>query len=168
MTSDLKNEVRQTAGDRITKKKKDQPGNGRYGRERWYQWLKWGDFLIYTLIGGLAVVLMLALPRFSAQSGTSALLTMDNQVLLQLSGDELAATGETDLTANGYHYKLSWQNGAVRFSAADCPDKICVRTGWISHTSEIAACVPGHLILKITGQPATNTSDTSEVDVIIK
>jgi hypothetical protein len=136
-------------------------------RNPWFHYLKWGDFLLAGLISVLAVILLLAMPR-AALPAASAALTMDGKVLQQWTAAELTASGEQDLTANGYHYQIAWQNGQIRFLKADCPDQICVHTGWISHTGEIAACVPGHLILKTSGDAIPQTTGTSGVDVIIK
>lgn len=77
---------------------------------------------------------------------------MDGNLLLEIPYEQLINSGETEVTANGFHYLVAWQDGQVRFAEADCPDKVCVRTGWISHSGEIAACAPGNLILKLTGK----------------
>jgi hypothetical protein len=136
-------------------------------RQRWYQWLRWGDFLLYGLIGGCAVVLFLALPLRGSTAATKAVLTRDSQVLLQVSAAEMAVPGETEITVGGYHYRLIWDEGRIRFAEADCPDRICVRTGWISRPDEIAACAPGRLILKIVGREPDQTNP-DEPDVIVR
>ena len=40
-------------------------------------------------------------------------------------------------------------DGAVAFVKSDCPDQICVHTGFISNELEFAACLPNKLILRI-------------------
>lgn len=40
---------------------------------------------------------------------------------------------------------------AARFIAAPCPEKLCMRQGWISRRGEVAACVPNRIVLRIAG-----------------
>ncbi len=37
----------------------------------------------------------------------------------------------------------------VRVVRASCPNKICVKTGWISKNGEYIACVPNKVIIKL-------------------
>ncbi|MEA4888693.1 MAG: NusG domain II-containing protein [Clostridiaceae bacterium] len=135
--------------------------------------LKWGDWLLYGLIGGLAFILFLAAPqsRFAAgkpAAGASAVVLQDGRTILELSAEELAGTGEKTLTVNDYHYTLIYDHGRIRFSQADCPDRICVQSGWISQEGQIVACVPGHLILKIRGGKNQPAEETGDVDIIVR
>lgn len=49
------------------------------------------------------------------------------------------------------------KDGAVRFLHSDCPDKICVKTGFISHSYETSVCLPNRLMLRIIS--GNNSSD---------
>lgn len=51
------------------------------------------------------------------------------------------------------------ENGRIRFYKSDCPDQVCVNSGWISKKGEMAVCLPYQLIIKIEGAD-------SEVDII--
>lgn len=53
------------------------------------------------------------------------------------------------------------ENGRIRYYKSDCPDQICVNTGWLSRISDVAACVPAKTAVVIIG-----TSQTDEPDVI--
>lgn len=54
--------------------------------------------------------------------------------------------------ANGFeNVTFEVKNGAVRFSHSDCPDKICVKTGFIKNKGQSAVCLPNRLTLRITG-----------------
>lgn len=134
-------------------------------RKSWLSWLKPGDFLIAGIIAIVAVAL-LVLPNFSRQPAGFAVLNKDGAIIRQWTASEMVAAGQESLTANGYSYKIAWEAGKIRFLEATCLDQICVNTGWISRDGQIAACAPGHLILKVSGSGA-QTSESS-VDVIIK
>lgn len=51
---------------------------------------------------------------------------------------------------------------AVRFIQSDCPDKVCVNTGYISHSGQIAVCLPNKVTLRIVP-----VSDTNSFDAVI-
>ena len=53
-------------------------------------------------------------------------------------------------------------NGKVRFKEAQCPDQVCVHTGWIEKPGEIAVCLPSGIIIKIEGY------NQSDVDIIVR
>ena len=42
-------------------------------------------------------------------------------------------------------------DGRIAFIKSDCPDQICVRTGFIGQAGQMAACLPNGLVLSILG-----------------
>lgn len=44
------------------------------------------------------------------------------------------------------------KSNRVRVKKSDCPEKICVLTGWISKPNQIIVCIPNKLIVKIIGR----------------
>lgn len=133
-------------------------------RESWRRWLKWGDFVIVALVVLLAVALLLIMPGRLGDSRVEACLMCDGKILRRWTEEELRAGGETTIETHGYHYTIIWERGRIRFAEADCPDQVCVRTGWLKSGGNLAACVPGHLVLKISGA----TSAPAEPDVIVR
>jgi hypothetical protein len=43
-------------------------------------------------------------------------------------------------------------NGAIAFVASDCPDKVCVHTGYISRAGQVAVCLPNRVAIKIVAR----------------
>ena len=41
------------------------------------------------------------------------------------------------------------KNNSIAFIHSDCPDKICVNTGFISHAGSSAACLPNKTVVRI-------------------
>lgn len=62
------------------------------------------------------------------------------------------------LHANGRYNVVEIENGRARVKEADCPNQLCVRTGWISHPGHLAVCVPNKFNMVIKGK--SNTVDT--------
>jgi len=136
-------------------------------KQQWYHGLRWGDFLIAGIIIILAAGLFGLAAGQARQPASAVVLLLDGQVIRTWRADELAAGGEQMLTAHDLHFTFKWQDGRIKFAAADCPDQVCVLSGWVGRQGSIAACVPGGLILKATGGDQ-QTTETDEVDVIIR
>ena len=41
------------------------------------------------------------------------------------------------------------RDGRIAFIESDCPDQICVRTGFIGQEGQMAACLPNRLVLSL-------------------
>lgn len=139
----------------------------------WYRWLKWGDYVIYAGIIAMAVLLFLQGPALLRPIiGGQAKVVVDGQLFQTIEASDLAGSGQLEFEANGYHYTVEYAAGRVRISQADCPDQVCVQTGWVSKLGEVSACVPGHLILSVDppADMGTGSSDgnETEVDVIVR
>lgn len=47
---------------------------------------------------------------------------------------------------------VEFSDGKVRVKEANCPDKVCVKTGWISKPGEMIVCIPYKVVIKISGE----------------
>lgn len=48
--------------------------------------------------------------------------------------------------------RVQIKEGKVAVVYAECPNKVCVRTGWRSFSGESIICVPNRLIIRILGE----------------
>ena len=63
----------------------------------------------------------------------------------------LLTDNEFEFTQNpDIRFKIS--DGGAAFIASDCHDLICVKTGFIRKTGQMAVCAPNRIILRIEGQ----------------
>jgi hypothetical protein len=46
---------------------------------------------------------------------------------------------------------LEIRDGKVRFVSSPCSNKLCIRSGWLSHGGEFAACLPNQISLVVLG-----------------
>lgn len=60
------------------------------------------------------------------------------------------------ITSNGYHLTVNIEDGKVRVSESDCPDKVCVKSGEIKDSSKPVVCAPAKVIVRI-GNSGGNT-----------
>lgn len=63
----------------------------------------------------------------------------------------LRAGYHEELRLGGHeHFNLiAAENGRIKVAEADCPDQICVRTGWVSLAPQQIVCLPYRVVIKI-------------------
>ncbi len=57
-------------------------------------------------------------------------------------------------THGGYTLTVQIAHGAVSVTSADCPDRVCVKTGEISAPASVIVCVPAEMVIRIVGTEA--------------
>ncbi len=53
-------------------------------------------------------------------------------------------------TPEGHTLSFEVKDGRIRFVSSDCPDKICVNTGFIGTPAQTAVCMPNRVSVTIT------------------
>lgn len=56
-------------------------------------------------------------------------------------------------TPEGHALSFEIKDGRIRFTASDCPDKICVHTGFIGSETQTAVCMPNRVSITIQESP---------------
>jgi hypothetical protein len=56
-----------------------------------------------------------------------------------------------ELAVDGYQGEsyLEVRDGRVRMVDSACPDKLCVKTGWISSPGESIVCLPNRVVIEV-------------------
>lgn len=120
---------------------------------------KLGDVLIIFVIIAAAVIMTVSLYQKNTIAKT-AVITQNNVVLKRIRLDHLPEPFTLDYTGD-YPGTIQAENGKIRFFHADCPDQVCVQTGWINRPGQIAVCLPAGVIIKIEGEE-------SDIDIMVK
>lgn len=47
--------------------------------------------------------------------------------------------------------RLEIQDGRVRFAHSPCRNQVCVHSGWLSHSGDVAACLPNRVSITLGG-----------------
>jgi len=55
------------------------------------------------------------------------------------------------------------KNGAIAFISSDCPDKVCVHTGFIRYGGQFAACLPSGVVLRIITRGKMGADDIDTI-----
>jgi hypothetical protein len=110
-----------------------------------------GDFVLIVvllLIGvGAFAYNQVVLPKRAP--GSRVLIEIEGKVVreLDLAQDTAPIRFETE---HGYNL-VEIRSGQVRVVEADCPDKICVNTGWRQHVGQVIVCMPHYFVVRIAG-----------------
>ena len=46
---------------------------------------------------------------------------------------------------------LEVKDHQIRFTHSPCHNKVCVHYGWLTHSGEVMACIPNHIVVEIVG-----------------
>ncbi len=80
-------------------------------------------------------------PRF-------AVITQNNELVERIDLNAVEEPREIILPGP-YHEIIQVEKGRIRFKSADCPDRICVRAGWLQNPGDMAVCLPNKAIVRI-------------------
>ncbi len=110
-----------------------------------------GDIVVYLTILLLVALSFLLLKSNSSEDKPIAVITKNGVELYRIDLEK--ATGPKEIKIEGTVTSLiEVEEGKIRFKDSDCPEKICVKTGWISRPGQVAVCLPGGVVIKIIGE----------------
>lgn len=110
---------------------------------------KRNDLLLGAVLLLAAAVLFLGQHVFREKGSTVEVLVADEEFgTFSLNEDREIAIGKGNI--------LSISNGQAFMKWADCPDKLCIHQGKISHMGETIACLPNRVTVRVTGGAASD------------
>ncbi|MEY7999485.1 NusG domain II-containing protein [Clostridium sp. Mt-5] len=81
-----------------------------------------------------------------------AVIKQDGKIINTIDLDKVKGKQQFRIKYDTSHFNLvEVEKGKIRIVDADCPDKICVKTGWISEPGGSIVCLPHKLIINIQG-----------------
>lgn len=91
-----------------------------------------------------------------------ATVTLNNKQIRQVVLTGNTKTEEfTVYTKSGDYNTIEVNKDRIRIEKANCPDQICVRTGYISKAGQTIVCLPHRVVIEI------HRTDRSEAPVIV-
>lgn len=81
-----------------------------------------------------------------------------HSVQLDKTGQKVKQTFSADLSIDQHIHidgtlglsVIEVRNNQVRFVSSPCRNQICVQNGWISHSSEVLACIPNQVAVNLS------------------
>lgn len=103
------------------------------------------DFIIIILILLLAFTVYFIANKFIYKTSATAEIIYDGKVIQTVDLNK-----DCVFSPQGFqNIKFQIKNGSIAFIESDCPDKICVNTGFINSTGQNAVCLPNKMVLRL-------------------
>ena len=108
------------------------------------------------LIAGLLAAAVAAsaawlLFRDGSTPSPTARITRDGVLLEVIDLDRVAEPYSFTLEDGSGANTVQVERGRIRISAADCPDQVCVKQGWVSSGAAPIVCLPHKLVVELAG-----------------
>lgn len=113
-----------------------------------YTHLRRSDLWITGIAAFLAAGLCIA-PRFLLHADTGAYCEIISGGITEQY--PLDSEQTLFLSHGGYTLTVTIGNGSVSVTEADCPDRVCVKTGEITRKGEVIVCIPAQIVIRIGG-----------------
>ncbi len=112
------------------------------------------DLLLVAGVVALAVFLIMSSVAKASGPGETAVVEVNGREVMKISLRE-----NRDYTVDGFRGKtyISVLSGEVRVTDSDCPDKLCVRMGWVSQSDASVVCLPNRVVIRVMGSGAYDT-----------
>ena len=102
--------------------------------------------IAFLLVAPALLLFALARPR---SDRTVANIYLAGQLLGTVPLDR-----DTIVSLDGAGVRIEFKSGRVRVEQSDCPNQLCVRTGWISRPGRSIICVPNEVLVELRGAGA--------------
>lgn len=116
--------------------------------------MKKGDKITAVVIAGIVVISSIGVLAYMylAKGGHHiAEIKQDGKVIRTIDLDSIASAEDIRVSYGNDYNVVRVEKGKIRIIDADCPDKLCVKTGWITEPGQSVICLPHKLIIKIQG-----------------
>lgn len=124
-----------------------------------------------ALLIGAALILLtvlsllyILLPK-SPDAGLIADIYQSGELIASIPLDEVRETYRFTVTGDeGHVNEIEVRPGSIGIISADCPDKLCVRQGFISDSRLPVTCLPNRVVIRL--RPQEEDENTISHDVI--
>lgn len=115
--------------------------------------IKRGDYLLLLVTCFVAVSLLILTWGAGWVNSTThagepliAKVERDGKTVAEINLDSIEDTQYITFD-DGIKVTIEAKQGKIRFLNSQCPDKICVKTGWLTRDGHIAVCMPAKTVV---------------------
>ena len=105
--------------------------------------------ILFLLLAAVAASAAWLLLRDGDTDAPTARILRDGALLVEIDLDRVAEPYSFTLEDGSGANTVQVERGRIRISAADCPDQVCVKQGWISGGAVPIICLPHRLTIEI-------------------
>lgn len=102
---------------------------------------------IIIIVSLLIICSVLLIPRFFSKKKLTATVYQNGKAIEQIDLSQVEK--EYELNVDGA--VIFVEKNAISFLSADCPDKLCVKCGRLTHSGDTAVCVPTGTVITVSG-----------------
>ncbi|MBO0552711.1 NusG domain II-containing protein [Clostridium botulinum] len=108
---------------------------------------------IVSILLALSVISIIFFKFFVKSENAVAVIKQNGKIIEKVDLSKVKEKKELKINYNDKDHKgyniIEIDKGSIRFIDADCPDKICIKSGVLKKPGETAACLPHKLIITI-------------------
>lgn len=120
-----------------------------------------GAVLIFITALSLLYILLSKSPK----GGLIADIYQNGELIASIPLNEVRETYRFTVTGDeGHVNEIEIRPGSIGIISADCPDKLCVRQGFISDSRLPVTCLPNRVVIRL--RPQEENSETISPDII--
>ncbi len=116
--------------------------------------LKKGDIILVLTLAGIIVLSFAGLQVYkkfnNAGTGKIAVIRQNDKVIKKIDLDKVSEPQRIEVKGD-YVDVVLVEKGRIRFEEANCPDLVCVKSGWMSRKGDMAVCLPNRVSVRIEG-----------------
>ena len=121
------------------------------------------DMIWIILFAGIAVICF-AIWHFNAHKASKsavAIVKTEDKIIKEIDLDKVQEEYSFEVATSKGKNTVTVRHGEIEVTEADCPDKVCVRTGAIHNGAYPIVCLPHRLSITIS------ESESDEVDSVM-
>ena len=107
--------------------------------------------ILFLLLAAVAASAAWLLLRDGDTDAPTARILRDGVLLEVIDLDRVAEPYSFTLEDGSGANTVQVERGRIRISAADCPDQVCVKQGWVSNGAAPIVCLPHKLVVELVG-----------------
>ncbi|MCW6091582.1 NusG domain II-containing protein [Clostridium sporogenes] len=118
--------------------------------------MKKGDKIVIYIVSillALSVISIIFFKFFVKSENAVAIIKQNGKIIEKIDLSKVKEKKELKINYNDKDHKgyniIEIDKGSIRFIDADCPDKVCIKSGVLKKPGETAACLPHKLIITI-------------------
>ncbi|WP_434305767.1 NusG domain II-containing protein [Clostridium botulinum] len=118
--------------------------------------MKKGDKIVIYIVSillALSVISIIFFKFFVKSENAVAVIKQNGKIIEKVDLSKVKEKKELKINYNDKNHKgyniIEIDKGSIRFIDADCPDKVCIKSGVLKKPGETAACLPHKLIITI-------------------
>ncbi len=110
---------------------------------------------VWIAVFAVVVIVCALFAVFNKKPGDTAQILRNGEVIKTVELDKVEEPYEFAVEGwSGGENVVRVENGRIAIIDADCPDKVCVNTGYISDGSRTIVCMPHRISVRIVGADA--------------